>query len=206
MLYSPPDLQGSITRIHRTIELMYSDKSMMQVSTFPRATFEIHYPCHIRQCSQLCWFHLMSSPGPLSTSCSSGARRPSQRRPLLGLHLRPAPALLDEVQRHRRNQVVMGGASEGLIWRLPQRQRLLSDVHQWQEAFPHRRYNHHASELMSFKKSSMISALFCRSFSLILDYSKNWTTKDFSVVFLSLFIPKSQISVCYFKPMMQFNI
>lgn len=28
----PPDLQGSITRIQRTIELMYSDKSMMQVS------------------------------------------------------------------------------------------------------------------------------------------------------------------------------
>lgn len=27
-----PDLQGSINRIHRTVELMYSDKSMMQVS------------------------------------------------------------------------------------------------------------------------------------------------------------------------------
>lgn len=27
------DLQGSITRIHRTIDLMYSDKSMMQVGT-----------------------------------------------------------------------------------------------------------------------------------------------------------------------------
>lgn len=26
-----PDLQGSISRIHRTIELMYSDKTMMQV-------------------------------------------------------------------------------------------------------------------------------------------------------------------------------
>lgn len=26
------DLQGSINRIHRTIELMYSDKSIMQVS------------------------------------------------------------------------------------------------------------------------------------------------------------------------------
>ena len=32
MMLFPPDLQGSITRIHRTIELMYSDKSMMQVS------------------------------------------------------------------------------------------------------------------------------------------------------------------------------
>lgn len=32
MMFCPPDLQGSITRIHRTIELMYSDKSMMQVS------------------------------------------------------------------------------------------------------------------------------------------------------------------------------
>lgn len=34
MLFFQPDLQGSITRIHRTIELMYSDKSMMQVSRF----------------------------------------------------------------------------------------------------------------------------------------------------------------------------
>jgi len=32
MIFIPPDLQGSINRIHRTIELMYSDKSMMQVS------------------------------------------------------------------------------------------------------------------------------------------------------------------------------
>lgn len=33
MVFFPSDLQGSITRIHRTIELMYSDKSMMQVSS-----------------------------------------------------------------------------------------------------------------------------------------------------------------------------
>lgn len=31
-MFFSSDLQGSITRIHRTIELMYSDKSMMQVS------------------------------------------------------------------------------------------------------------------------------------------------------------------------------
>lgn len=44
----PPDLQGGIGRIHRTVELMYSDKSMMQVSGT-----SVQY---VRQCfSNLLW-------------------------------------------------------------------------------------------------------------------------------------------------------
>lgn len=38
----PSDLQGSITRIHRTIELMYSDKSMMQVGDNSLLYYKIH--------------------------------------------------------------------------------------------------------------------------------------------------------------------
>lgn len=36
-VWSVSDLQASISRIHRTIELMYSDKSMMQVRSFLRS-------------------------------------------------------------------------------------------------------------------------------------------------------------------------
>nr|XP_020477766.1 ubiquitin carboxyl-terminal hydrolase 25 isoform X3 [Monopterus albus] len=56
------DLQGSITRIHRTIELMYSDKSMMQVPYRLHAVLVHegqanagHYWAYIYDPHQCCW-------------------------------------------------------------------------------------------------------------------------------------------------------
>ncbi|KAK7904251.1 hypothetical protein WMY93_016858 [Mugilogobius chulae] len=56
------DLQGSITRIHRTIELMYSDKSMMQVPYRLHAVLVHegqanagHYWAYIYDPHQRCW-------------------------------------------------------------------------------------------------------------------------------------------------------
>lgn len=74
--------------------------------------------------------------GAVSAARGPGTRGPGQRRPLLGIHLRPAALLLDEIQRHFGNQVIVGGAGEGLVRRLPQRQRLLPHVHQRKEALP----------------------------------------------------------------------
>lgn len=76
------------------------------------------------------------APGAVPTARSPGARGPGQRRPLLGVHLRPSASLLDEIQRHLGDQVVVGGAGEGLVRRLPQCQRVLPHVHQRQEAIP----------------------------------------------------------------------
>eukprot|EP00064_Thunnus_orientalis_P011007 superscaffoldBa00001547_g11037 len=58
----PPPRQGSITRIHRTIELMYSDKSMMQVPYRLHAVLVHegqanagHYWAYIYDPHQRCW-------------------------------------------------------------------------------------------------------------------------------------------------------
>lgn len=74
--------------------------------------------------------------GAVPPARSPGARGPGQRRPLLGVHLRPTARLLDEIQRHLGDQVVVGGAGQGLVRRLPQRQRVLPHVHQRQETLP----------------------------------------------------------------------
>uniref|UniRef100_A0A8D0D295 Ubiquitin carboxyl-terminal hydrolase n=1 Tax=Sander lucioperca TaxID=283035 RepID=A0A8D0D295_SANLU len=62
MIFFPPDLQGSINRIHRTIDLMYSDKSMMQVPYRLHAVLVHegqanagHYWAYIYDPHQRCW-------------------------------------------------------------------------------------------------------------------------------------------------------
>jgi len=83
---------------------------------------------------------LSSTPGPIQTPCGVGPRGAGVGRPLLGLHPRPHYPPLDEVQRHRRHRVLLGGAGARLVRRHDQRQRVLPHVRGRADATAHRRY------------------------------------------------------------------
>lgn len=116
-------------RLSQTLEGAYSDTSLCQVP--PAASLPLKLATSLPSA--------LPPSGALPAPRRAGPRGPGLGRTLLGLHLRPRPPALDEVQRHQHQRVLVGGTGAGLLRGDDQRQRLLPDVHRRPASASHHR-------------------------------------------------------------------
>lgn len=124
-----PELKANVERLSQTLEGAYSDTSLCQV--LPAASPPLKLATSLPSA--------LPPSGALPAPRRAGPRGPGLGGTLLGLHLRPRPPALDEVQRHQHQRVLVGGAGAGLLRGDDQRQRLLPDVHRRPASASHHR-------------------------------------------------------------------